>query len=110
MAPKLVLRRVVVAVVVASGLLSMCQRALADESHHEGMFVGVRAGQIVIVDRSRLATQVYPMTNFVKVTRNGREAALSDLQRGDSVQIMTETRFRMEYVISVEAVGDDAPG
>ncbi|MDB5346953.1 MAG: hypothetical protein JWP89_5330 [Schlesneria sp.] len=110
MTPKSVLRRVVTAAVVVSGLLSMCDMAIADESHHEGMFVGVRAGQIVIVDRYRIATHVYPLTNFVKVTRNGREAALSDLQRGDSVQIMTETRFRMEYVTSVEAVGDDAPG
>jgi len=97
-------------IIALAGLFFTLNCAMADESHHEGMFVGVRGGQIAFVDRYRIGTHVYPLTNFVRVMRNGREASLSDLQRGDSIQIMTETRFRMEYVIAIEAVASDAPG
>ena len=69
--------------------------------------MNLRAGQIAILNRSRSATNVYPLANLVQVTRNGVRANLRDLRRGDSVQILTETRFQQEFVVTVNAVADD---
>lgn len=79
----------------------------ADEGHHEGLLMNVRAGQIAILNRSRSATNVYPLANLVQVTRNGLRANLRDLRPGDSIQILTETRFQREFVVTVNAVADD---
>ncbi len=81
--------------------------ACADEGHHEGLLMNLRAGQIAILNRSHSATNVYPLANLVQVTRNGVRANLRDLRRGDAVQILTETRFQQEFVVTVNAVADD---
>lgn len=79
----------------------------ADEGHHEGLLMNLSTRQIAILNRSHSASNVYPLADLVQVTRNGVRANLRDLRRGDAVQILTETRFQQEFVVTVNAVADD---
>lgn len=90
---------------VAVVTIALGAGACADEGHHEGLLMNLRAGQIAILNRSH--TNVYPLANLVQVTRNGVRAHLRDLRRGDAVQILTESRFQQEFVVTVNAVADD---
>lgn len=100
---KLIWTLVLLAVVTIGWGASAC----ADEGHHEGLLMNLSPGQIAILNRSHSATNVYPLANLVQVTRNGVRANFRDLRRGDAVQILTESRFQQEFVVTVNAVADD---
>lgn len=107
MTPKsIVIRGLLLLSLVMAAVIATRETLPADETHHEGMLVGVRGSQIAILNRERTETLVFPMAAFVQVRRNGMDANLGDLRRGDAVQVFTRTQFQTEYVTSVAAVSE----
>lgn len=107
MTPKtIIIRGLLLLSLIATAVVATRETLRADETHHEGMLVSVRGSQIAILNREHTETLVFPMAAFVQVTRNGRDASLGDLRRGDAVQVFTRTQFQTEYVTSVAAVSE----
>lgn len=86
--------------------MSMSQTS-AEENQHDGFFVGVNRGMIVIATHDRTASHALPLANVVFVTRNGRDASLKDLVRGDLVQLKTQTWFGHELVVAIAGLSTD---
>lgn len=85
-------------------ILSAATAAWADLGHHEGNLVFVDLNRIVITRNDGTGPTAYPLVPLVRVNRNGRDATVADLVRGDQIQILTESRFGREFVTSVLAV------
>ena len=86
--------------------LAMCPvfRATADEGHHEGTFIAANFTRIMILNRDQQMSEVFPLAGLIKVTKNGYDAGINDLIRGDMVQLTTEVRLGTEFVTGISAV------
>jgi len=98
------LRRFMVATIVLAMVAMLPpSAATADESHHEGTFIRVSVGKIMILNRDQTATEIFPMSGLIKVIRNGSQASTRDLVRGDLIQLETEVRLGREFVVGILA-------
>jgi hypothetical protein len=99
------LRRLAAVLAVMSlATLFAVRQACADETHHEGTLINVGFDRIVILTQDRLSSRVFPLGSLVKVTKNGYEAHVRDLARGDLVLITAEVRLGTEVVVAIDVI------
>jgi hypothetical protein len=94
---------VIVMMLAMIAMLPLAQ-ATAEETQHEGTFLNVGVGRILILSADQQTTLAFPLAGLIKVTKNGYDAGIQDLRRGDMVQLTTEVRLGTEFVTAISAV------
>ncbi|WP_248929199.1 hypothetical protein [Paenibacillus hamazuiensis] len=74
-----------------------------------GIFAGTDAKQKTMNVRVQGADQSYPLASSVWVYRNGKKAALSDLQPGDTLDIILNSKGQAAYIKAASAAPSPAP-
>lgn len=94
---------VIIMMLAMIAMLPLAQ-ASAEEKQHEGTFLNVGVGRILILSADQQSTLAFPLAGLLKVTKNGYDAGIQDLRRGDIVQLTTEVRLGTEFVTAISAV------
>ena len=79
--------------------------ALADDKPgtHEGTVVKVDKDRLTMADKDGKNEHSHTVPKDAKVTRDGKDAKLSDLMKGDSVKVTIEKKGDKTAVTKIEA-------
>jgi hypothetical protein len=80
----------------------MSAHAQAADSH-QGKVVETSAGKLVMTDMDGKKEHSMEVSASATVTRDGKEAKLTDLQAGDTITVTTHTKDGKAMVTKVEA-------
>jgi Cu/Ag efflux protein CusF len=70
---------------------------------HQGKVVETSAGQLVMTDQDGKNQHPMEVPASATVSRNGKEAKLTDLKAGDTITVTTDTKDGKSMVTKVEA-------
>jgi uncharacterized cupredoxin-like copper-binding protein len=84
----------VAGVVIASGT------AYAQEKTHEGKVVSVSDGKLVMADNDGKNEHTHEVGMTAKVTLDGKDAKLTDLQKNDRVRVSQDTEGKVVAIVA----------
>jgi hypothetical protein len=73
------------------------------ENSHQGKVVKTSANELVMSDKEGKNEHTMKVAASATVTRDGKEAKLTDLQAGDTITVTTDTKEGKMMVTKIEA-------
>jgi Cu/Ag efflux protein CusF len=101
------LHRVVSLFFVAVALSWVMSAPAQAADSHQGKIVETSAGKLVMTDMDGKKEHPMEVPASAAVTRDGKEAKLTDLKAGDTITVTTDTKDGKAMVTKVEAKAAD---